>query len=130
MPYFSQAVELSTLPPMNTALGLGAVEPPPVTTNGNGDGVVVEPTNNTDVVVTTPVASVARPWMLPMPIALQTFSIASGIAGGLAGFLLASRVQNSLRVSATQVMMATGLSILATFGAIFVIRTVEEWPAE
>jgi hypothetical protein len=103
---------------------LGSVEPTPT----NNADTSIEPNNNGTVIV--PVTTAARPWMLPTPIALQTFSIASGIAGGLAGFLLASRVQNSLHVSTTQVMMATGLSILATFGAIFVIRTVEEWPAE
>ena len=125
MSYLSQPVELHSLPPMNTALGLETAEPSPPMDNGTS----VEPDADGNGTAIEPVTTATKPWMLSTPIALQTFSIASGIAGGLAGFLLASRVQDSLRVSTTQVMMATGLSILATFGAIFVIRTVEEWPA-
>lgn len=77
--------------------------------------------------VSTEVA--ARDWMMPVPAAQQIFSIASGVAGGLAGIILAQKFTSAkaISVSATEVLLATGLSFAATFGAIFLIRSFKSY---
>ena len=97
----------------------GEIEPPfgPV----EPDDVPAEEVEITEVA--------ARDWMMPVPAAQQIFSIASGVAGGLAGIILAQKFTSAraMNVRATEVLAATGLSFLATFGAIFLIRTFESY---
>ena len=71
----------------------------------------------------------AQAWMLPVPVAQQLFSIASGIAGGMAGLILAAKFTQAkaIEARASEVLLATGLSFLATFGAIFLIRTFRSY---
>ena len=59
---------------------------------------------------------------LPPTIAQQTYSIASGIAGGLAGFVLARRLSGVQNVPAAQVIGAAILSATVTFGAVYIIN--------
>jgi len=65
-------------------------------------------------------------WMLSSTVAQQIFSIVPGIAGGLAGFILALKLSGTTRVKASEVLMASGLVAFATFSVIFLVRTVEE----
>lgn len=54
-------------------------------------------------------------------VAQQIFATGSGIAGGLAGFVLASRLSGQESVRADRVLLATTLSFAFTFGATFLI---------
>lgn len=59
------------------------------------------------------------------PIAQQFFTISSGIAGGIAGFVLARRLTGATEVNAGSVIAAGLLSAAATFGSIYLIRINE-----
>ena len=55
-------------------------------------------------------------------VAQQVFSISSGVAGGLAGFVLANRLAGVQEVPRNQVIAAALLSGAFTFGAAFLIK--------
>lgn len=65
-------------------------------------------------------------WMLSSTVAQQIFSIVPGVAGGLAGFILALKLANTTRVKASEVLLASGLVALTTFSVVFLVRTVED----
>jgi hypothetical protein len=65
-------------------------------------------------------------WMLSSTVAQQIFSIVPGVAGGLAGFILALKLANTKKVKASEVLLASGVVALTTFSVIFMVRTVEE----
>lgn len=65
-------------------------------------------------------------WMFSSTVAQQIFSIVPGIAGGLAGFVLALKLANTKKVKASEVLLASGVVALTTFSVIFLVRTVEE----
>lgn len=65
-------------------------------------------------------------WMFSSTVAQQIFSIVPGVAGGLAGFILALKLANTKQVKASEVLLASGLVALVTFSVIFVVRTVED----
>lgn len=69
----------------------------------------------------------AEPWMFSAPLANQIFSIVPGVAGGLAGFMLANRLARARAVSAPEVLMASSIVAIITFGSLFLIRTIEEF---
>lgn len=69
----------------------------------------------------------ASEWMFPTALAIQVFSIVPGIAGGLAGFVLASKLSNAKRVKASEVLLAAGTVAAITFGAVFLVRTIDEF---
>jgi hypothetical protein len=60
---------------------------------------------------------------VPPPIGQQVFTIGSGLAGGLAGFILAQRLIGKERVDVAPLIAATILSATATLGAAFLIRS-------
>ncbi len=66
-------------------------------------------------------------WMVPASLATQIFSVVPGIAGGLAGFVLASKLANAKAVKASEVMMAAGTVAMVSFLAVFIVRTVDEF---
>mgnify|MGYP001818786720 CR=1 FL=1 len=66
-------------------------------------------------------------WMIPSSLATQIFSIVPGIAGGLAGFVLASKLSNAKSVKATEVLMASGSVALITFLSVFLVKTIDEF---
>jgi hypothetical protein len=49
-----------------------------------------------------------------------------GVAGGLAGFVLALKLADTKKVKASEVLVASGLVALTTFAVIFMVRTVED----
>lgn len=63
---------------------------------------------------------------IPASIGQQVFSITSGVAGGLAGLVLATRLSNSTRVNLSPVMLASLISAAATFAVVYMITTPEE----
>jgi hypothetical protein len=65
-------------------------------------------------------------WMFSSTVAQQIFSIVPGVAGGLAGFILALKLANTKKVKASEVLLASGVVALTTFSVIFMVRTVEE----
>lgn len=65
-------------------------------------------------------------WMFSSTVAQQIFSIVPGVAGGLAGFILALKLAGTTKVKASEVLLAAGLVALVTFSVVFVVRTVEE----
>lgn len=69
----------------------------------------------------------SKNWMFPASLATQIFSIVPGIAGGLAGFVLASKLSNAKSVKATEVLMAAGSVALITFMSVFLIKTIDEF---
>jgi hypothetical protein len=69
----------------------------------------------------------AARWMFPAALATQIFSIVPGVAGGLAGFVLASKLANAKSVKATEVLTAAGTVALVTFLAVFLVRTIDEF---
>jgi len=66
-------------------------------------------------------------WMFPTSLAIQVFSIVPGIAGGLAGFVLASKLAKAKSVKASEVLLASGTVALITFAAVFLVRTIDEF---
>lgn len=65
-------------------------------------------------------------WMVPASFAIQIFSVVPGIAGGLAGFVLSSKLSNAKSVKATEVLMAAGSVALITFMSVFLVKTIDE----
>ena len=65
---------------------------------------------------------------IPASIGQQVFSITSGVAGGLAGLVLATRLSNSTRVNLQPVILASLVSAVATFAVVYMITTPEEQP--
>jgi hypothetical protein len=59
--------------------------------------------------------------VMPASIGQQIFTISSGIAGGLAGFVLASRLSSATHVKMLPLMVASAVSAAATFGVVFMI---------
>jgi len=59
--------------------------------------------------------------LLPSSIGQQVFMISSGLAGGLAGFVLASRLTTATHVRAAPLMLASLIASMATFGVVFMI---------
>jgi hypothetical protein len=58
---------------------------------------------------------------MPVTMAQQTFTIVSGVAGGLAGFYLARELTGVDEVPIPAVVTAAMISGIATFGAVFII---------
>jgi len=69
----------------------------------------------------------AARWMFPAALATQIFSIVPGVAGGLAGFVLASKLSNAKNVKASEVLLASGVVALITFMSVFLVRTIDEY---
>jgi len=63
---------------------------------------------------------------MPATMAQQIFSIVPGIAGGLSGFILASKLAKARRVQSKGVWIAAGLNALLTFATIFLIVEADE----
>jgi hypothetical protein len=59
---------------------------------------------------------------VPAPLAQQTFTLVSGLAGAMGGLLLATRLIGKTHVRVEPLMLATLLSAGATFGAVYLIR--------
>lgn len=66
------------------------------------------------------------PTTMPSTIAQQIFSIVPGIFGGIAGFVLATRLADTPKVRTKGVLIASGLVALLTFGSIFLIVEAEK----
>ena len=69
----------------------------------------------------------AARWMLPASMATQIFSVVPGLAGGIAGFILATKIAKAKSVKATEVLMAAGAVALITFMSVFLVRTIDEF---
>jgi hypothetical protein len=71
-----------------------------------------------------------EPGLLPKSIAAsygqQIFSVTSGIAGGLAGMVLAGRIAGRTRVNLQPVLLASLISATATFAVVYLITSPEE----
>jgi len=63
-------------------------------------------------------------WMMPTTWVIQLFSIIPGIAGGLAGIILAQKLSNARSVKASEAIFSAVLVAAATFASVFLIRTV------
>jgi hypothetical protein len=63
---------------------------------------------------------------VPASIGQQVFTITSGIAGGLAGFLLANRLKSATHVELKPLMIASAISAIATFGVVFMITEADK----
>lgn len=63
---------------------------------------------------------------LPPTLAQQVFTIGSGVAGGLAGVLLARRLIAADEVPTGQVALAVIVSAVATVGAVSFIRPIQK----
>lgn len=59
-------------------------------------------------------------------IAQQVFTVASGVAGGLAGFVLAKRLQDSEDIPLSNLILASSISAIATFGAAFLVTSATQ----
>ena len=66
------------------------------------------------------------PSTMPATLALQLFSIVPGIAGGLAGFVLASKLANTRKVKTKGVLLAALLNAVLTLGSIYLIVSADE----
>jgi len=58
---------------------------------------------------------------VPAPVAQQVFVIGSGIAGGVAGFILAREFVGAEEVPLSHVVAATTVSAIFTFGAALIL---------
>ena len=106
--------------------GLGLVAVP------DEDGALPDPTENgaqeidfeeepeSEEIITT------ESWMFSSTVAQQIFSVVPGVAGGLAGFILAVKLADTKKVKASEVLLASAVVALTTFSVVFLVRTVEE----
>ena len=58
---------------------------------------------------------------IPASIGQQVFTLTSGIAGGLAGFVLATRLTSATEIHVKPLVIASLVSAAATFGVVFMI---------
>lgn len=72
----------------------------------------------------------ADPSVMPTTVAQQIFSIVPGIAGGIGGFLLASRLARASKVRTRGVLIASGVVALLTLGSIYLIVEADEMTGE
>lgn len=63
---------------------------------------------------------------VPASIGQQVFTITSGVAGGLAGFLLAYRLKSASHIAVGPLMVASIISAVATFAVVFLITEAEQ----
>ncbi len=66
--------------------------------------------------------------IIPASIGQQIFAITSGVAGGLAGLVLATRLSNATTLKAQGVLLASLVTAVATFSVVYMIAegNVEE----
>ncbi len=104
--------------------GYGAAEDPSAVVEA-GDVVAVpapDDADDQDGAITAP--PVGRDLStIPASIGQQIFAITSGVAGGLAGFVLAYKMANAVRVNTAEVIIASIIAAIGSFGAVFAIRT-------
>lgn len=93
-----------------------AVVPPPLITTLETGGV------STTIQTGTPQPTT---WMMPTTWVIQLFSVIPGIAGGLAGIILAQKLSNARSVKASEAIFSAVLVAAATFASVFLIRTVD-----
>ena len=60
-------------------------------------------------------------WRMSATFGQQIFGNAGGLAGGLAGLYLASRLKSARRVSGSEILLAAVIGGVATIGAVFLI---------
>jgi len=73
------------------------------------------------------IREIEAPETIPVTIAQQIFMIGSGIAGGLAGFVLARELSDVREVRTPTVVITTAISALFTIGAgILLARKAKE----
>lgn len=60
---------------------------------------------------------------IPASIGQQIFTISSGVAGGLAGFVLATKLRDVRQVPTSAVFIASTLSAVVTFSSIYLITS-------
>jgi hypothetical protein len=73
------------------------------------------------------VTAQARPLsVMPASIGQQIFALVPGVAGGLAGFLLAYRLANARRVRTAPVLLVSLAIAIITISAIFLINPAPE----
>jgi hypothetical protein len=63
---------------------------------------------------------------IPSSIGQQVFTITSGVAGGLAGFLLAYRLKSASHIAVGPLLAASLISAVATFGVVFLITEAKQ----
>jgi len=61
------------------------------------------------------------PSVMPATVAQQIFSVVPGIAGGIAGFILAAKLANARKVNTSGVLVASVLNAALTIGTIWLI---------
>jgi cellobiose-specific phosphotransferase system component IIC len=64
--------------------------------------------------------------IMPASIGQQVFALVPGVAGGLAGFLLAYRLANTRRVRTAPVILVSLAIAIITISAIFLINPAPE----
>jgi hypothetical protein len=62
---------------------------------------------------------------IPASIGQQIFTITSGVAGGLAGLILATRLKKATHVNLPPLLLASAISAVATFGVVYMITEAE-----
>lgn len=88
-------------------------------------GAVEEPAQASTFIEETAIED----WMIPVPAAQTIFSLVPAVAGGLAGIILAWRFTDAkaIEVKGTEVIWATALSFVASFGAVFMMNTFRSY---
>lgn len=59
---------------------------------------------------------------MPSPIGTQILSIAAGVSGATAAFILSLKLRNATRISMRDVALATSIGVIGAFVGIFFIR--------
>ena len=59
--------------------------------------------------------------IIPASIGQQIFAITSGVAGGLAGLVLATRLSNATTLKARGVLLASLITAAATFSVVYLV---------
>jgi hypothetical protein len=59
--------------------------------------------------------------VIPASIGQQVFVITTGVAGGLAGLILATRLTTATHMKLSPVLLASAVATAATFGVVFLM---------
>jgi hypothetical protein len=66
--------------------------------------------------------------VIPASIGQQVFVISTGVAGGLAGFVLAARLTNATHLRLTPLLIASALASAASFAVVYMISAGDPAP--
>jgi uncharacterized membrane protein YeaQ/YmgE (transglycosylase-associated protein family) len=60
---------------------------------------------------------------MPSSVGTQILSIAAGVSGAIAAFVMSLKLRNATRIRTSDVVLATSIGVIGAFVGVFFIRT-------